>query len=194
LPFIIYFCLVIITRTYTFEEKIRQPVQPIWTIIHYYLTISIIPFIFYSIGYELMQFLYKPERYSADAWNVIDIFSAIMNIFLITTDLLFLERTDIVTIYRLRQLSAVACLLMYGKLFYYLRIFDATAPFVRMLIEVVKSIKIFILVFCFFIIAMANSFFILTKDMEIDNKPFIENPIDAIVYAYFISLGEFDTQ
>jgi len=125
-----------------------------------------------------------------DLWNVFDISSIVLNFTLITLDLMYSGVDEQEFDYVLRQISAIACFLMYVKVFYFLRIFKTTAPLVRMIVDVTASIKVFILVFFIALIATANAFYILTRDVK--EKQFIENPIDAVLYAYFISLGEFD--
>ena len=63
-------------------------------------------------------------------------------------------------------MAALACFLLWIKLFYYMRIFKPTSSFIRMIIEMFKDIRIFILIFFIAILAFANFYYILDKGNE----------------------------
>ena len=55
----------------------------------------------------------------------------------------------------------LTCFLLWLKLFYYLRLFKPTSSFIRMIIEMFKDIRIFILIFFIGIFAFANFYYVL---------------------------------
>jgi len=74
-----------------------------------------------------------------------------------------------------------------------MRLFQQLAPLVRMIVDVTASIKYFFVVFVVAVFAIANSFLILQMNFKNDDETFIKNPVDAVIYAYLLALGEFDT-
>ena len=129
-----------------------------------------------------------------DLWNFFDLISIVLNLLIITLDFEYTNEYTDGAIIPLRLISAAACFIMYIKVFYFLRIFESTAPFVRMIIETNNSIRVFIFLFFFMIVASANSFFILShNDPEDDDRDVsFSNPIGALIYSYLLALGEFD--
>jgi len=88
-------------------------------------------------------------------------------------------------------MAGLTCFLLWIKLFYYMRIFKPTSSFIRMIIEMFKDIRIFILIFFIAILAFANFYYIIDKG----NEEKILGDLDssyggAIVYTYMQALGE----
>jgi len=88
-------------------------------------------------------------------------------------------------------MAGLTCFLLWIKLFYYMRIFKPTSSFIRMIIEMFKDIRIFILIFFIAILAFANFYYIIDKG----NEDKILGELDssyggAIVYTYMQALGE----
>ena len=61
----------------------------------------------------------------------------------------------------IRALGAVAILMVYVKLFYFLRLFERTAGLVRMIMQIVSDMFTFSVIFTIAVIAFGNSFYIL---------------------------------
>jgi len=59
--------------------------------------------------------------------------------------------------------GGMACFVIWLKIFYYLRIFRPTSAFIRMIIEMFKDIRIFLLIFFIGIFAFANFYYILDQ-------------------------------
>jgi len=88
-------------------------------------------------------------------------------------------------------MAALACFLLWIKLFYYMRIFKPTSSFIRMIIEMFKDIRIFILIFFIAILAFANFYYILDKGNEDKVLGELDSSYGgAIVYTYMQALGE----
>jgi len=87
--------------------------------------------------------------------------------------------------------GSLASFLIWIKLFYYLRIFRPTSSFIRMIVEMIKDIRVFLMIFFIGIFAFANFYFIMDKGNK-DKVIGFEKAsyIDAIIYTYMQSLGE----
>lgn len=99
-------------------------------------------------------------------------------------------------------MAAIGIILIWVKSFYFFRIFDETAPMVRMILVIIKNIRWFILIFFVSILAFAQSYYLLNlnrqanpdlvKDGDEENYVFIETFMGALAYTYMQSLGEFE--
>jgi len=58
-------------------------------------------------------------------------------------------------------LGGMASFVIWLKIFYFLRIFRPTSSFIRMIIEMFKDIRVFLLIFFIGIFAFANFYYIL---------------------------------
>jgi len=88
-------------------------------------------------------------------WNIIDVSSNIMVLAFVICDFSAVEfETG-------RSVSSVAMLLLWVKLFYFLRIFKPTASFMRMVSEILKDMSTFTFILFLAFFAIANSFYIL---------------------------------
>jgi hypothetical protein len=86
---------------------------------------------------------------------------------------------------------------MWWKFFYFLRIFQSTAPLVRMLFQIASDMVTFAVVLGVAVLAFANSFHILSlnrKELPKDSEQYNmydKNFISMIVYTYKTGLGDF---
>lgn len=97
--------------------------------------------------------------------------------------------------------AAISIFLLYIKLFYWLRLFDSTAAFIRMLKEIVIDIIPFLTFLVICVAAFSNTLLIFDQSRRIGgvedmiNQPiFGINWIDAFFRGYFVGLGEFDME
>jgi len=58
-------------------------------------------------------------------------------------------------------LGGMASFVIWLKIFYFLRIFRPTSSFIRMIVEMFKDIRVFLLIFFIGIFAFANFYYIL---------------------------------
>lgn len=59
--------------------------------------------------------------------------------------------------------GAFTVITLYLKLFYFLRIFDATNSFIRMIVQMTFDIRFFIFILVIAIVGFGNGFFILSQ-------------------------------
>jgi hypothetical protein len=92
----------------------------------------------------------------------------------------------------LRPMMAICLFIFYLRFFYFLRIFDSTAPLVAIIVEITADIKIFILIFMMGIVGFAASFLILdNNNTGIKQEKFISSFPMSVIYSYRTSLGDF---
>ena len=132
-------------------------------------------------------------EYFQDFWNVLDQLSFFANS---TTLILHSLETSVQS---QKTAAAISIFILYIKFFYWLRLFDSTAAFIRMLREIVLDIEPF-LVFLLVCIAMfSNTFLIFDQSRRLQGRydeRIIEEVfgipwIDAFVRSYLVGLGEF---
>ena len=93
---------------------------------------------------------------------------------------------------------AVFCLWL--KLFYFMRMFQQTAAFVRMIIEMLIDIRIFLFIFFIAILAFSNCFYVFDMFTRMMQKEQVggekietiagDSYIESFKYVYLQSLGE----
>lgn len=122
-PFVIYFVfhLICVFHIYKLDTKTYNKLWLIFVVPYAIL-------IFYSIVLEKKQMSRDIAHYCSSFWNWIDLCSLVINIFVLLTILLF-GRGEFVTV-----MEAVSTLLMFFRFFYFLRLHQQTAPYVRMII------------------------------------------------------------
>jgi hypothetical protein len=81
---------------------------------------------------------------------------------------------------------------MWIKFLYFLRIFRQTSKFISMLIAIIIDIQVFISVFIITLFAFSQAMQIISNNNSEDNR-FIFGVFDALLFAYKMSLGDFDT-
>ena len=84
---------------------------------------------------------------------------------------------------------------MWMKLLYFLRLFASTAALIRMIVEILKDMIVFTVIYFIAIFGFANAFFILAYNLEgeHENEMFKNSPFMAIIYTYRAGLGDFNT-
>ena len=112
-----------------------------------------------------------------------DLFSLVLNVVTIVCDLAGVRAVDVAT------LAAISVLLMWLKAFYFLRIFEATASLVRMIVEITADMKYFLVMLMLAVLAFANAFYILRVG-EPDTEQLFPY---SLVFAYRMGLGDFIT-
>jgi len=108
---------------------------------------------------------------------------------------------------------SVVSFALWMKALYFLRVFPWSAFLVRMIIECIKDVRVFGAIFLFSILAFANSFYILgrqlfpeaavtkasrlladVKCLPVDApSPMFSSYYEAVMYTYKTSMGDWDT-
>ena len=60
------------------------------------------------------------------------------------------------------KLGAIATIILWLKLFYFLRIFETTSPLIRMITQIIIDIQVFLIVLILAVVAFANGFYLLS--------------------------------
>lgn len=96
------------------------------------------------------------KRYISSPWNFTDLFSYGMCLASMILDYIdFNNKTQ------LRVISSIALIVLWIKLFYFLRVYESTANLIRMIIEIFNDIKNFLIVLFIGIIGFSGGFYIL---------------------------------
>jgi hypothetical protein len=129
------------------------------------------------------------KEYFREFWNWFDMGSLLINLAYLISDLVDANPS------RNRTLSSVAALFMWMKLLYFLRLFTPTAALIRMIVEILKDMFVFTIIYFIAIIGFANAFYILAFNLTDDhtNSMFEQNFFKAILYSYRTGLGDFVT-
>lgn len=119
-----------------------------------------------------------------DVWNYADIVPPVGIMLVIVGDYFF-KSGGAFDIFRV-SMQALVCFGMWVKIFYFLRIFRQTGFFVNMLLKVMRSSRIFFLLYMLILCAFGCTFFILSPDGT--------SIFTSLNYAYLLGLGEFDME
>jgi len=126
--------------------------------------------------------------YFKSFWNLIDLISLLLNLSVIILDLVNNNTMDS------NSVASVAILLMWVKLFYFLRIFNSTAHLIRMIIEIISDMRYFVIVLMLAVLAFGNSFYILGRNDTVNATPFSGTTFPlAFIMSWRMGTGDFDT-
>jgi hypothetical protein len=109
----------------------------------------------YFIIVEIKQFLLDKLEYISSFWNYTDLLINSMCILVFILDI----KGDMQPL--LRAIAASTLIIVWIKLFYYMRAYDSTSQLIRMIIETVKDIRYFLFVLLLGIVGFAGGFYIL---------------------------------
>ena len=141
---------------------------------------------------EFIQLKDDPIGYITNTWNLIDLTS------LVTCALfVFFDFSGSITKESNNILGAFAVLLLYIKLFYWLRIYKSFSAFIRMISEIVMDIKVFSVMLFLCLAGFANIMIVVNNNRTLTGTDsiftdFVGNgPANAIIHAYLTGLGDF---
>lgn len=111
----------------------------------------------------------------------------------------------------IRTIGATACLMMWLKIFYWMRLFDKTAHYVTLIVQTITNVEVFFIMLTIVMLAFANFFFIINSNSsanvnnipedwaEDDERKFYYIPdntgnkiINSILTMWLLALGEFN--
>ena len=96
------------------------------------------------------------------------------------------------------MLASVAIFLMWIKLFYWMRLFKSFSAFIVMIAEIIKDIKVFLVMLIISLCAFANIIYALNLNrLDSGLAPVYDSlvnfaPVDATIHAYLLGLGDFN--
>jgi hypothetical protein len=129
---------------------------------------------------------------------MVDMLSLFMNAFYV-----YCEITNFISHQDLQLVASCATLLLWFKLFYWMRLFKPFSAFIRMISEIISDIQVFMVMLIIALASFANVIFILNLN-RLENGcgdgndcgPIYEDlvgvpPVDALIHSYLTGLGEF---
>jgi len=142
---------------------------------------------------EIIQIKSNGISYFFDVWNVVDVGSLSLNALYV-----YGETTNGIAPDQLSVIASICLLLMWFKLFYWMRLFKPFSAFIRMITEIIKDVKVFLVMLLISLSAFANIIFVLNQNRIHDDTPVIFDsligipPLDAMIHAYLTGLGDFN--
>jgi len=152
---------------------------------------------------EFKQIIDDPNEYIKDYWNWIDMISQILNLtFLIMFFMDVSSWNENLHGDSMRSVGAVACFLLWIKVFYWMRLFAPTAHFITLIFQTIADVKIFTLMLVIILFAFANFFYIIDQNAVLAiSRGEIEAPyvdtffgntyMDSVLSMYLLGMGEF---
>lgn len=210
-PFIIYFCsTVMYFSTDLINEDFRKaehnfdnwlPTEENDYSFEFINRVITIVFMVYFFLWECVQIKRNGAAYFQDPWNYLDMISISLNTFLLID--LFLMKDKILSQEDTVLAAFVSVLILWWKLIYWFRLFATTSFYIKLIVETIRGIGYFTIIFIFIIGAFANAIYILDANRvagteesdgsmmlggEIENRAF-----DALLNQYMLALGEFQS-
>ena len=181
LPFFLYFCAFISSITFLHQDP-SLSLYNFWVVL-----LVVMPLQVYFLGIEVYQFWDQKWDYFHQFWNILDLATlftcGIISVLMLTSE---------ASLPDVNMLGAVAVIMLYFKFFYFLRIFDISASYIRMIVQMTYEIRVFIFLYFFAIIGFGNGFYLLSLCNEPSHQ-FAPEFIDGITMVYRMTLGDFDT-
>ena len=153
------------------------------------------------LGVELSQLIFLKMTYIYDRWNLLYVFSFLLNISLVANHSSDYFQSDP---YNSTMVGAVAVLLVWVMIFYWCRLSENFAFYVLMMTESFYDIRFFLLLFFLVSLTFGNAMLILDlklKNMAVgageEYNPLMEaymglDFLDAFLNQYMLGLGEFN--
>ena len=158
--------------------------------------ITIVGMIYFG-AYEVIQLTREGiVGYFGEIWNLFDIGSIILNTFLLCNLLLDLKivtnNNDVVV------MCFIAVFLLWWKILYWFRLFESTSFYIRLIIDSIKGIGYFMMIFFTLLFAFSNAIYILNANRGEEDGLIDEiwegNPAaNAAINQYLLALGEFNS-
>ena len=151
-PFLIYFSIFLLYSTWIQKRRMENNANHFegFGLASTISVIFLLMFLVYNTYYEIRQAMYHKFSYFNSFWNIVDIISLALNFTVCIGELGDLNNQN------LNLITSIAVLFMYMKLFYFGRIFLATASLVSMVIEIVRDMRYFFMVLMISIAGFGN--------------------------------------
>ena len=153
--------------------------------------LGVLFFLFFEIAVMARSF----KKYFFDVFNYVDLSSFACNLVLVyyTFDHNYQETSG-----NVREVASLCTVLMWIKVFYWMRLFTSTSFYVKLIRETLYDIRYFIILFIIILMTFANALFISNQgrdeDVEIFKNFLGVRGFNAVMNQYMLSLGEFDTE
>jgi hypothetical protein len=148
---------------------------------------GLLAILIYFFYVESIQFLKEPRGYFTEFWNACDIVNYNLCLLVILMDASNAE------VAMIRPIASICVIILWIKLFYFLRVFESTSKLIRMIFEIVNDMKNYLIVLSIGIFGFANGFYILSQNQQ-GLDPFAgETFLGSVIYSYRFTLGDFST-
>ncbi|CDW73665.1 wd-40 repeat protein [Stylonychia lemnae] len=195
IPFLVYFIAFILSMTMLYQRVSSDEIEIIDDnnkLLNFILVVGVIlPLQLYFLANELRQLINQGFKYFNEFWNYLDLFQLLLALYL---SFIMLTQSPQVDSTRVNSVGAATVIFLYLKFFYFLRLFDKTAPFIRMVVQMAYDIRIFIYIFFLTIIGFGNGFYLLSISNRNEDDRFIKSFPMSIMFVYRMALGDFDTE
>lgn len=121
----------------------------------------------YFLYYELIALFESRLSYFTDAFNVLDVISLSLNVFVIFS---YGYGKDWADERSTRSIAAVAVVFLWSKLFYWMRLFGNTSYFIRMITDTFYDIRYFTLLFVAILFTFGNAIYILNYNRKLTDE------------------------
>lgn len=153
----------------------------------------------YFFYIEMKKFKMYPKLYLSDYSNWLDLCSQMLSLsFFIVLDYTIILDEIIVPVTKLRIWGGAACMLMWIRMFQWMRLFEQTAHFITLLSQVLKDLRTFNCMWMIVIGAFGNFFYVINfntamgeEDHWTGNYTCI-SILNAAIQMYMFSIGELD--
>ena len=166
LPYIRYFILCIVYFTNFIES---DAIGDRWLIASKLTMIGLVVDLFCAFVLEVFQFIEAgAASYFSNFWNIFDLISISLNVCVI----LMVDFSDFDAA-QIRPCASVAVFFMWVKLFYWMRLFENQAGFIRLLSQIVSDTRAFFLMLIICLVMFANATMILDQTRRMTNAGLI---------------------
>lgn len=149
---------------------------------------------------EYKQIRNDVSGYFLEVWNIIDITSILLNLWvfiMIFWDLHCSASDEPFTIERIRSRAAASIFFMWIKVFYWMRLFRSSGYYITLILQTISDIQIFVGLVALILVAFANVFFLLQLNVKAGADPIVKSYygspiIDSFIAAYMMALGDFN--
>jgi hypothetical protein len=164
LPFAIYQLLYFYYSNFIFlnryrkgEEELASEELNLNLILFYGMTVVLMFYSLYFLSNELHELLGSGWSHFSSVWNYLDIIPPIVIPIVLISDY-FSWKYDFI-----HTMNAITALAMWLKFLYFLRIFKSTGYLIRMIVDVIADMQVFLLVLLLVIIAFSDALYSLSS-------------------------------
>jgi len=188
IPFLIYLILYNLYAIWLFEARVSAEEEGTMVdIATFTIEIFLMILTVHAAYIEYQQMMYHGRYYFTSFWNMIDLAC------IVVTPAILIQDWVRVDPHFIRPVIAVGLMIMYMKLFYFLRMFDQSAALVRTIVEITYDIRFFLCVLFIAVMGFASSLLVLARNNDTEKDTFLKSFPEALSYSYRIALGDFET-
>ncbi len=125
--------------------------------------------------------------YLTQIWNYLDTLPPLLIYLLILDNFIGMNTAYTATI------MALATVMMWLKLLYFMRIFKNTGYLIRMIIEVISDMKYFLFILMVTVTAIGDAMLKIANQNKGEER-FVKGFFEAVMFTYRMILGDFDTE